>query len=462
MSAEKSERLSKIPSTSRIGQFIQTYHSFMSSFVIGAAGLIATSIWQYRQSETSRHQAISQQKIAETQAENSWRIQRAEILSKNVSVLSSAGEATVEQRYGVLLSLTRGNLLDPELAVSYALELGKHNPDYMRSVLATVSDKSYGRLAGAFELTCEQRFGFARDVPACNADSYIERARAIAQLFADEIVSAPDPKKAGPMRLLDDQHHVQAAPSRFAWLFAPYLNTLYDRRQWNEIAQFEAYSPGARLVAAIVLGPTQPGELVATSEVAAVDKFHDARAFWLVEYLLGNTCDAECKGRLVDIMITNHTEIAGRFDQGLVKLLHRPRTEAGIALGRIHTRLLACQVEDDDIAGLRDQVLIPALEEELKKPQPEKLKVEELLSLIVLAPDPEAPADGATPTPQRTRWQAAYDGAQALMQDQFKRVFDVRRAAAEGSRKSPPSHIADAMFCGAELLTRDTTDLGER
>src|SRR5690349_3717548 len=173
MNAEKSERLSKIPSASKIGQFIQTYHSFMSSFVIGAAGLIATSIWQYRQSETSRHQAISQQKIAETQAENSWRIQRAEILSKNVSVLSSAGEATVEQRYGVLLSLTRGNLLDPELAVSYALELGKHNADYMRSVLATVTDKSYGRLAGAFELTCEQRFGFARDVAACNADSYI-------------------------------------------------------------------------------------------------------------------------------------------------------------------------------------------------------------------------------------------------------------------------------------------------
>lgn len=462
MSAEKSERLSKIPSPSKIGQFIQTYHSFMSSFVIGAAGLIATSIWQYRQSETSRHQAISQQKIAETQAENSWRIQRAEILSKNVSVLSSAGEATVEQRYGVLLSLTRGNLLDPELAVSYALELGKHNADYMRSVLATVNDKSYGRLAGAFELTCEQRFGFARDVPACKADTYIERALAIAQLFADEIDNAADASKAGPMKLLNDEHHVQAAPSRFAWLFAPYLSSLYDRRQWNQIAQFESYSPGARLIAAIVLGPAQPGELVATSEVFAIDKFHDARAFWLVDYLLGPTCDAECKGRLVDIMITNHAEVAGRFDQGLTKLLQRPRTEAGIALGRIHTRLLACQVEDDDVAGLRDQVLIPVLEEELKKPEPDKLKVEELLSLIVLTPDPEAPVGDAAPTPQRARWQAVIERAQAVMSDQFKRVFDVRRAAADSARKSPPSHLQDAMFCAAEPLTRNTTDLGER
>jgi hypothetical protein len=462
MSAEKSERLSRIPSPSRIGQFIQTYHSFMSSFVIGAAGLIATSIWQYRQSETSRHQAESQQKIAETQAENSWRIQRAEILSKNVHVLSAGGEGTVEQRYGVLLSLTRGNLLDPELAISYALELGKHNADYMRSVLATVADKSYGRLAGAFELTCEQRFGLARDVPACNADTYIDRARAIAQLFADEIESAADKKKAGPMKLLDDEHDVQAAPSRYAWLFAPYLSSLYERRRWNEIAAFEAYSPGARLTAAIVLGPTQYGSLVATSEVSALDKFHDARAFWLVDYMLGPTCDGECKGRLMDVLITNHTEVAGRFDQGLRKLLERPRTEAGIALGRMHARLISCQVADDDVVGLRDQVLIPALEGELGKPTPDRAKVEELLSLIVLTPDPEAPAQGAAATAQRAHWQAAIERTRALMQDQFERVFAVRRAAAQASRTKPPSHLLAGMFCGAELLHRDASDLGER
>src|SRR5215475_3812939 len=135
--------------TSRLGKFIQTYHSFLSSFVIGAAGLIATSIWQYRQSEIAAHQADSQQQIAATQAENSWRIERAEILAKNLQTLSTSGENGVEQRYGVLLSLTRGNILDPELAVSYALELGKDNPDYMKSVLASTADKSYPRLANA-------------------------------------------------------------------------------------------------------------------------------------------------------------------------------------------------------------------------------------------------------------------------------------------------------------------------
>ena len=133
--------------SSAVGRFIQTYSSFLSTFVIGAAGLVATSIWQYRQSEISRRQAESQRQIAAAQAENSWRIERAEILSKNLNVLSASGPDTVEQRYGVLLSLTRGNILDPELAVSYALELGKDSPQYMESVLLGTADKSYPRLA---------------------------------------------------------------------------------------------------------------------------------------------------------------------------------------------------------------------------------------------------------------------------------------------------------------------------
>src|SRR4051812_48565417 len=100
------------PNTSKVGKFVIKYHTFLSSFVIGVAGLIATSIWQYRQSETARRSAESQQKVAETQAANSWKIERAEILAKNLQVLASSGPNNVEQRYGVLLSLARGNILD--------------------------------------------------------------------------------------------------------------------------------------------------------------------------------------------------------------------------------------------------------------------------------------------------------------------------------------------------------------
>src|SRR5438067_1868069 len=108
------EEEAKEGETTKLGKFIQTYSAFLSSFVIGIAGLVATSIWQYRQSEIARRQAESQQKLAEIKAENDWRIERAEILSKNLQVLAASGGSNVEQRYGVLLSLTRGDILDPE------------------------------------------------------------------------------------------------------------------------------------------------------------------------------------------------------------------------------------------------------------------------------------------------------------------------------------------------------------
>jgi len=74
--------------TSKLGRFIMRYHTFLSSFVIGVAGLIATSIWQFRQSETTRNQAEAQQRVAETTADNSWKITRADILSKNLETLA--------------------------------------------------------------------------------------------------------------------------------------------------------------------------------------------------------------------------------------------------------------------------------------------------------------------------------------------------------------------------------------
>src|SRR6266852_4669143 len=88
--------------------------------------------------------------------------EKANILAKNLEVLSAQGSGHAEQRYGVLLSLTRGQILDPELAVSYALDLGKENPDYMRSVLNNTKGKEYWRLARAFEPTCDQRYGVTR------------------------------------------------------------------------------------------------------------------------------------------------------------------------------------------------------------------------------------------------------------------------------------------------------------
>src|SRR5215510_753599 len=193
------------PRQSPVGKFIQTYHTFLSTFVIGAAGLIATSIWQYKQSEIARRQAESQEAMAHTQAENQWRIERAEILAKNLQVLAAHGANSADQRYGVLLSLTRGAILDPELAVSYALELGKDNAEYMKSVLSSTADKDYAHLAHAFTPTCEERFGLTRQVELCKGDALGQRSDAIARLVSEDaevwaITGAPE--AGGPTPLV--------------------------------------------------------------------------------------------------------------------------------------------------------------------------------------------------------------------------------------------------------------------
>ena len=473
MSSQQSVTEARREGPSRVGQFIQTYHSFLSTFVIGAAGLIATSIWQYRQSEIAQQQAKTQQEIAITQAENSWRIERAEILSKNLQVLATTGTSTVESRYGVLLSLTRGNILDAELAVSYALELGKDNADYMQSVLANTAGKSYQRLASAFEPTCMQRFGVSRDVPLCKADVHAGRSEAIAELFADETeaarkqrllqLSVPPqdelaPKPAahkpdllGPTVLLQDEREVQSSPARLAWLFTPYLNSLYERRQWTEIQAFEAQSNGARLVSALVLGPQRKNELVATSEVGDVDKFHDARVGWLLDYVLRPSCDAECKGKLADCMLTFHANALGRIDEALRKLLGRPRSEVRNVFGRLHARLLACQLDTDDVPALRDQVLLPALSDELARDKPDTSRIEELLSLLVLVPEPA----------ESEAWRTTISKTRELLGEQFRRFYGVRRTAAEATRQNPSPSMKKSMFCSAAQLSPVVSEFDE-
>jgi len=196
-----------------MGKFIQTYSSLLSSFVIGVAGLVATSIWQYRQSQTALKQAESEQKIATTKAEHEWRIARAEILAKNLNELSTQGANTADQRFGVLLSITRGAILDPDLAVSYALELGKDNTGYMRDVLAATDHKNYQQLGQAFRLTCLQRYGVSRDADICKDDKLASRSESIADLIRDELNAfdtSGDSKAAerGPLSLLRDDREV--------------------------------------------------------------------------------------------------------------------------------------------------------------------------------------------------------------------------------------------------------------
>jgi hypothetical protein len=422
----------------KLGKFIQTYSAFLSTFVIGVAGLLATSIWQYRQSEIARRQAESQQRVAETQAANAWRVERAGILAKNLTLLTKGG-GTVDQRYGVLLSLTRGKIVDPELAISYALDLGLENPEYMKSVLAATEDKSWPQLMNAFQLTCMQRFGVARDLEVCRGDKLADRSTAIAEALAVDLERGIKPS---PLTLLAEEREVEASPAKLSWLFEPYVTDLYEKRQWHALDAFEKSSSGARLVAAIVLATSRTGEFVTGDEASQLEKLHAERRKHIAEYLLGPKCDPECKGKLVDVMISLWGEAQGDFDEPLAKLFERPRTESGPALARVHQRLLWCQIDAGDLDLLRDRVLVARLAQAAASAKPDLSALSDLASLLALAPDP---------TEEKAR--AAHRSAIAALQktgaEIYRKSFINRRLIAERERRDPPPTARKLNFCQA-------------
>jgi len=441
----------------KLAKFFQEYHGPLSTLFLGVAGLIATSIWQFRQSVTTAEQAKSEQAIARTKADNDWRIARAEILSKNLDVLSKQGPQSVDQRFGVLLSLTRGAILDPELAVSYALELGKDNASYMRAVLEATAEKNYSQLAQAFKMTCIQRFGVEKAAEICKDDALAERSDAIAQVFQDELEAvnaASQPQAHGPMAIMKDEREVQAFPGKMAWLFEPYLQDLYERRQWQEIDHFEKFSAGARLVAALVLATARTGELVSASESAELDKFHAGHRKWLIEYLLGRSCDPDCRGKLVDVMLSSYGEAEGDYDDPIKRLLRQPHAEAAPTFGHLHARLLWCQVDADDLVSFRDRVLVPLITDALTAAKPDAQLIEDLVGLIALVPEPAATADPKA----QDRWKKVI-AALSRGGDRVQRALATRRAASARERANPPPMIKKVNFCNAAAAAFPTTGI---
>jgi hypothetical protein len=437
------------PEHSAFARFIQTYSTFLSTFVIGVAGLVATSIWQYRQGEISRTQAEAQTEMSREKARSDWRIARAEILAKNLDVLSTTGATTADKRFGVLLSLTRGDMIDAELAVSYALELGKDSPLYMRTILGSTKEKNYHQLARAFAMTCLQRFGVARAAEICKDDALEERSQAIADLIRDEMEAQDqaggDPRQ-GPMMLFTDEEDVQREAGKLAWLFEPYLQGSYEHRRWKEIERFEGFSSGARLVAALTLATSRTGEMLSEVETRQLADFHAKRRQWLASYAMGRTCDSECRARLLEFMLSTVQEAEGQYDEVIRQMMLRPRAESGRAVDQMHARLLWCQMDADDLALLREHILVPALQGAMgsvQKEQPSAV-VEDLVSLFALLPAPTEPTA-----------LTAFNAARAALKPvpRLDRLFTTREANARRQRTNPPPMIRRVNFCGVAANT---------
>jgi hypothetical protein len=141
-----------------------------------------------------------------------------------------------------------------------------------------------------------------------------------------------------------------------------------------------------------VLAAAHTDELATEAEAHTLEQFHASEAKWLSDYLVGKACDAECKANLIDVMITGYFESRGDYDAAVQRLLESPPKESKTAIERLHTRILRCQVEDKDLAALRDHVLVPAAADLVKRGDATTRR--DVLDLLAIVPEP-SPANAA-------------------------------------------------------------------
>ncbi len=370
---------------------------FLSSVVIGGAGLIATSLYQWNNSKMAQQQAVWQQHREEEKADNDWRIERAKILAQNLPTLTTRGKDTVEQRYGVLLSLTHGKIMERDLAVSYALELGKDSPEDMRSVLANIEQKDttyYKRLAEAYVPTCMQKYGVAApSMYVCRKDSLAGFSQGIAGALADDLIGVTDPASSAPVLMLADDRYVHGKLMSLLGLFNEYVTDVYERRQWPVLERVQNSSTGAQLVASIDL-LMQSLDQANTSDRAAIRKRFEAAETWLKDYIAGPACDGECRGRMLGIILSNLGQSPEFFTKLLRELLAGERQEVAPFISRLQGRITYCQIEPTHIPALRDEVILPALHDQAAKPAPDQELLDEMLGLMLALPLPENSSPG--------------------------------------------------------------------
>jgi hypothetical protein len=102
--------------------------------------------------------------------------------------------------------------------------------------------------------------------------------------------------------------------------------------------------------------------------------------------------------------------------------------------------------------------VLPALRDELDGAKPDVARVEELLSLLALVPEP---AEVDPPSESASVFRATVTRARELMGDKFKRSYTGRRTAADNIRQNPPQHLRKSMFCSAGQLLAVPSEFDE-
>jgi hypothetical protein len=415
----------------KIGLFIEKYSTFLSSFILGLAGLIATALYQNQNTKISQKQAEAQIAVSQNDAEVRWKIARAEILGKNLNLLLDKKPETTDQRYGVLLSLTREDVLDPELAMSYAFDLD--NAEYISSVILNIQHKSWAQIFHNFNLTCDLRYGIRKNVPVCvSLDKYDARSEAMADVVSEEL----DRGNKEPFKLLSDDKQVKSHLMRLTYLFAPYLEQTWQRERLSDIEAFEKQGRGAQIVAAFALAADPAGEAFATPDHSSErTKFHEVRQKRMHDLVFDASCDVECKGIAAEMLLNGLEEYGGAYASLLSQMLLRAGPEYTQVVQRLNRRLLWCQLSRGAADKMLREVLVPAWNEitsakPVKDKEKEKEKDRAKDAIADMAALIEPSADFKVP-------------------ETLLRAADSRRSRAKKDRETPPPALKKSNFCAA-------------
>ena len=197
-------------------------------------------------------------------------------------------------------------------------------------------------------------------------------------------------------------------------------------------------------MSSLVLAAARTGELVSVAEAPQINGFHGDHRKWLVSYLLGATCGSECRGKLVNAMLTNYLDAGGDYDEPFRRLLLSPRAQAAATFAHLHTRLLWCQVAAEAQSEFRDRVLLPVLTAALSEPKTDAAGLEDLVGLIALVPEPPV-----SDLPATTAWKKLSDQLEHS-KEHLSRTYNTRRAASARERSSPPPAMRKVSFCGPD------------
>src|SRR5262249_47706887 len=158
--------------------------------------------------------------------------------------------------------------------------------------------KSYPQIFHNFRLTCELRYGVAKEVKLCReAGKFEARTDAMTQVISEELGRGDKQ----PFTLLADVHQVRSHLMRLVYLFSPYLRQTLERQGLADLDGFEKQGHGAELVAAFALAADAQLEYLNGEAAAARRKFLETRRERLEKALLDPSCDVECRGQAAEV-----------------------------------------------------------------------------------------------------------------------------------------------------------------